>query len=1128
MVNKHDLTDTEGSDGPPSSAKRQRTGASSLPASTPPPLDSQPASDDDHDGEDDEASQDEEVNEEERRQVALIAETQRIKASNQKIAEAGVIKKVRLENFMCHYATEVDFGPQVNFLVGVNGSGKSAILTAITMALGGNAKATNRGTKGGDLIMEGKPSARCCVTLANRGEDAFENDVYGNEITIERTMNKTGGGGYKVKNADGKTVDTKKATLDKILDHFNIQVDNPMTVLTQDQSRQFLASASPKDKYNFFLRGTQLAQLTEEYEQIRANTETMEEALSRKKEVVPELKEAYRRAKDRAKEAEAALEQQGNLQILKDQLVWSYVDEVESQIGYAQEQINQEAAKGPRIQAAIKQLEDEKEEVERDIEVGKEAEAESKKVVEQHKPELDELRQRVAENKKRIQAFKDTERQLNGTLARHRAQLEDIMRQIASEEEKLSRDIDAERKPIREAIQNATDELEKIQFHLDRDMAKTDELEEAYRRHRDEYDAMTDTITSAGQAKENAVGRLRHVQAASKNRLLAFGQGCDRLLHAINGERGWRQKPIGPIGQHVKLNFPEYGKMLESYFSHYLNGFICVYPEDASRLRHMFKQNNIDFNTPILTIRPDDRFMADLRNGEPDPSILTVMRALTIDHPLVLQALVNSNRIEKSALVPRRPDGDNLMRTNPRNVDVAHSADMYQLRNTNGRSSSSSMTDWKGSSRLQADTSAQVAAITQEIQRIESDVNEFNRRKNEIGQQARQADQARKKHDASLREMQSRQRKVNNDIVMWKEKLAEEQPNNIAALRMNQAELEQLIETTVAQYAAGVEQKKREDQDYAPLVDRRNQLTNDVTRAESLISRIAAHMQSEYGKLSGIQTKLEQFKRDKQQHVDRLERYQAEVESLRETLRDRTEQASSVCDRPQVQKRKDARRLQKEIDSIEKALREREKRQGATLEQILEELAVRKKVAQEAVQQTNDLSRLVKALDEAWQSRTQRWTDFRAHIAHRARLNFISHLGNRGFHGKLKFDHDHNQLHIAVQTDATEKGSQKAKRKDAKSLSGGEKSFSTICLLLTMWEAVGCPLRCLDEFDVFMDAINRRISMSMIIDTAKAAEKTQFILITPQDMGSLKWGDEVRVSKLEDPKRAAGALARGR
>jgi hypothetical protein len=48
------------------------------------------------------------------------------------------------------------------------------------------------------------------------GEDAFLHNIYGDEITIERTINKAGGGGYKIKNAEGKTVDTKKATLDKI------------------------------------------------------------------------------------------------------------------------------------------------------------------------------------------------------------------------------------------------------------------------------------------------------------------------------------------------------------------------------------------------------------------------------------------------------------------------------------------------------------------------------------------------------------------------------------------------------------------------------------------------------------------------------------------------------------------------------------------------------------------------------------------------------------------------------------------------------------------------------------------------------------------------------------------------
>jgi len=37
------------------------------------------------------------------------------------------------------------------------------------------------------------------------------------------------------------------------------------------------------------------------------------------------------------------------------------------------------------------------------------------------------------------------------------------------------------------------------------------------------------------------------------------------------------------------------------------------------------------------------------------------------------------------------------------------------------------------------------------------------------------------------------------------------------------------------------------------------------------------------------------------------------------------------------------------------------------------------------------------------------------------------------------------------------------KEKDPKALSGGEKSFSTICLLLALWESIGCPIRCLGK-----------------------------------------------------------------
>ncbi|GAA5956654.1 hypothetical protein JCM3765_005693 [Sporobolomyces pararoseus] len=1133
MPGKHDLSESEPEQdddavvtSPSSSSKRRsRRKTKHTEEEEEPPRSSPPPQDDEE--EEDEVMSD--IEEQDQEALDRMKQTQQLKSDNHKIAESGVITHVKLENFMCHYSTEVDFGPQVNFLVGVNGSGKSAVLTGITMALGGNAKATNRGTKGGDLIREGQSSARCSVTLANRGEESFKPDVYGEEITIERTINKAGGGNYKIKNDQGKTVDTKKSTLDSILDHFNLQVDNPMTVLTQDQSRQFLAKASARDKYNFFLRGTQLAQLTEEYEQIRSNTETMEEALSRKKEVLPELKEAYKRAKDRAKEAQAAIEQEGNLVRLKNQVIWSYVEEVEDQIKFARKQIDDEEKRGKKFEDEINQQQGHIDRLNLEVETAKEAEAESKNAVDQNKPDLAALQEKIRKNKLRLQNWKDSERKINAELKRKRETVKDLEERIQVEVANLSRDIEAERAPLRAAIELAQDEISKIDLHVTRNEEIFTQAAEDYRKHSEEYSNYKSQIQNAQNQIHQANSRLQQIKGVSSNKLTKFGQNMPQLVQAIQNERNWRGKVIGPMGLHVELLQPDYAKVLESFFAHYLNGFVVEFPEDSKRLRQLMKLCRLPEQTMVLCTQFDPKFENDLVHGEPHNQIPTILRALNINDPLVRQALINANQIEKIALVPRRPDGDNLMRGDPRNVTRAFSADMYQLRHSNGRSSSTSMDEWRGAPRLTADPTRAIAGIEDDIRRISQDIQELEGKKYQAGQAAQAAEQKRRNTEGELRKLQQRKRRLENEIATKTEKLTEEQPNNISALESSKQEIVDEIDNISAQYQAGLEKKEAEDIDIGPDVERMNQLNRDINQAESLAKKINDHLATLYSSITTYGRNLARAKTEKENHLAKLHGFRAELERSEETLQERLEQASSICERPENPsgKRKTPERLQREIEAIERALKERAKRQGATVEQIIEEMRVRKKVAQEAVKQTNELGTLINQLEKAYENRTSKWTDFRSHICQRARMQFGYYLSNRGFHGKLKFDHDRTQLHLAVQTDA-DKGKEKQKRKDAAALSGGEKSFSTICLLLTMWEAVGCPLRCLDEFDVFMDAVNRRIAMSMMIDTAKSADQTQFILITPQDMGSISWGKEVKVVKMGDPKRAAGTLAAGR
>ena len=104
---------------------------------------------------------------------------------------------------------------------------------------------------------------------------------------------------------------------------------------------------------------------------------------------------------------------------------------------------------------------------------------------------------------------------------------------------------------------------------------------------------------------------------------------------------------------------------------------------------------------------------------------------------------------------------------------------------------------------------------------------------------------------------------------------------------------------------------------------------------------------------------------------------------------------------------------------------------------------------------------IVQALKKSLMIRMDRWHEFRRHIALRCKLVFQYHLSERGYYGKVLFDHVNQTLQLKVQTD--DQTLTQGRDKDPRSLSGGEKSFSTLCLLLSLWDSIGCPIRCLGK-----------------------------------------------------------------
>ena len=63
--------------------------------------------------------------------------------------------------------------------------------------------------------------------------------------------------------------------------------------------------------------------------------------------------------------------------------------------------------------------------------------------------------------------------------------------------------------------------------------------------------------------------------------------------------------------------------------------------------------------------------------------------------------------------------------------------------------------------------------------------------------------------------------------------------------------------------------------------------------------------------------------------------------------------------------------------------------------------------------------------------------------------------------------------------------------------------FIALRELMALWDSMESPFRCLDEFDVFMDLVNRRLCMDMMLKAAEQHRGCQFVFLSPLNMSQL-------------------------
>ena len=189
--------------------------------------------------------------------------------------------------------------------------------------------------------------------MKNAGDTGYQQDLYGESIIIERHFNRAGTSGFKLKNSAGKIISTRKADLDDISDYYALQIDNPMTVLTQDMARQFLNNSTPYEKYKFFIKGVQLEQLSQDYQLLEENVDYIESTFHDKMEVVNELKAKTKEAEKLVKVCDQYDTIRQKFRRLACQMAWVQVEEQERFLETYDEDINNAADKVVQMEAKV-------------------------------------------------------------------------------------------------------------------------------------------------------------------------------------------------------------------------------------------------------------------------------------------------------------------------------------------------------------------------------------------------------------------------------------------------------------------------------------------------------------------------------------------------------------------------------------------------------------------------------------------------------------------------------------------------------------------------------------------------------------------------------------------------------
>ncbi|XP_044253818.1 structural maintenance of chromosomes protein 6 [Tribolium madens] len=1024
---------------------------------------------------------------------------------------AGTIIRMALKNFMCHSLLEVDLNENVTIIIGRNGSGKSAILTALVVGLGGRASLTNRGNSIKSFIKAGKASGSVEIELHNVGSMAYRPNVYGDKITIIRNLTASGGSAYRIKAADGAVISTQLSEIHNITTSLNIQVDNPVCILNQDTSRNFLNSNNPKNKFTLFMKATKLDSLSEEYKKIILHKRESLRLFEDKQKNFKKLKEELKELKRKIDNHKSIVGIREKIELMRIELLWAKVRDAED-----------EAQKEEKI---VDNLAKQQEKLLDDCENRSKRVEDLKKNIASHTQKINELKEtiqvqsrpqwdvkRVIDDLRTKYNDKRREKQLIlGTIESKTKEADVLQNEIENANEKMTR-VEQEKMQRLRDLKNMNEKIKGMEDHLQTCRNDLYQIRSDISRRDEEKSNLRRDISQLDHQINNEKRSLAALQNESGNTLLLYGRDIPRVQQLIEQNKSrFKHQPRGPLGSYIKLKDKKWAVAVESYLTPGLLGSFTVdNSSDNQLLVQIFNQVWSSGRKPAIITSKFFFKKHDVRNNlvRAPSDCVGIYDVLEIEDAVVANCIVDQAQVEGILLIPSNERAMQLLSHAshvPQNCQqgITIKGDKYYP-DPNYKTYGSR---YHRAQYLQVDTKEHILQLEHNIKEMTQKKEAMEKQLSAISAEIRDQETKKSQLEEKIKKMDAARTQIRRQLEQLKA-TAEPEVASVELLESELTEIRETIQQKNAQLATVEEAQKEIKSDIKQNEEKLQNLKAANTDLEERMRELEEQMKEDQIRQKEITTSEEFDKRKAQEFKKKINQAQSELVLKQAAVKKYTEQAMSLGERQET-----ARKIcdiANEISELERNVR----RIGTSTENA-EELLEKYHSMHEKY---NELSTLltclnddIKDLTKAVEQRTRHYKLTENYFVTFIKHSFKKIMEVRQFKGSIEINLQEQTLDLVV---IPQHGSQGLTT--TSNLSGGERSFSTVAFLYSLWQCMEFPFYFLDEFDVYMDKLNRTKVIDILIHHAETHPELQFVFLTPQDVSFVK---KASILRLQDPER---------